>query len=122
MLSKVITKDTLNYVGFLLKRGLKGDTISGYLSSIRAAHIFRVFCSPALRGDIVTAIINGAKKRDLSEKHAPRLAVTPALMRELKDRLKDKRMPVYDKRLFWCVACLAFWGSLRVNEILAVKT
>ena len=30
-------------------------------------------------------------------------------------------IPLYDKRLFWCVACLAFWGSLRVHEILAVQ-
>ena len=68
----------------------------------------------------MTAVINRAKNRDLSDK--PRLAVTPALMTELKDRLKEDRMPVYDKRLFWCVACLTFWGSLRVHEILTVKT
>ena len=32
------TKETLNYVGYLLRKGLKGDTISGYLSSIIRWH------------------------------------------------------------------------------------
>ena len=104
-----------------MKRGLKMDTISGYLSSIRAAHFCIGFCRPALREDIVTAIINGAKKRDLSEELAPRLAVKPALSRELKDSLKDECIPVYDKRLLWCMAYLAFWGSLQIHEILAVQ-
>ena len=32
------TKETLNYVGYLLRKGLKGDTILEYLSSIRHTH------------------------------------------------------------------------------------
>jgi hypothetical protein len=75
----------------LLRRGLKWHTIWGYLSSIRVAHIFRGFCMPAIREDIVVAVINGAKNRDLLDKHVSRLSDTPALMRELKDRLKEER-------------------------------
>ena len=34
-------KDVLNLVGYFLKKGLKGETISNYLASVRAAHIYR---------------------------------------------------------------------------------
>ena len=113
--------DTLNYVGYLLRRGVKGDTISSYVSSIRAAHIFRGYCCPALRDELVTAVINGARNRDLGDTRAPRLAMTPALMREFKERIKVEKMSLYDKRLLWCVAVFSFWGSLRVHKILSVK-
>jgi hypothetical protein len=48
-------------------------------------------------------------------------SMTPALMREFKDRITVERLSLYDKRLLWCVAVFAFWGSLRVHEILSVK-
>ena len=85
--------DTLNYVGFLLKRGIRGDTIASYLSSIRAAHIYRGYCCPAQKEDLVTAVINGCKNRDLGVTRDTRLAMTPALMRVFKDRLKLRGWP-----------------------------
>ena len=56
--------DTLNYMGFLVRRGLRGYTIAGYVSSIRAAHIYRGYNCPALKEDLMTAMINGCENRD----------------------------------------------------------
>ena len=38
---------------------------------------------------------DGAKNRDLADTRAPKLAMTPALMRELKDRLKWEKLSRY---------------------------
>ena len=43
-------------LGWLRKRGIKVDTISSYVSSIRAAHIYRGYCCPVLREEPVTAL------------------------------------------------------------------
>ena len=50
---------------------------------------------------------------------APRLAMTPALMRELKDQIRVEKMSKYDKRLIWSI--YSYWASLRLHEILSVK-
>ena len=34
-------KDVLNLIGYFLKKGLKGETISSYLSSVKTAYIYR---------------------------------------------------------------------------------
>ena len=74
-----------------------------------------------MREDLVTAVINWAKNRDLGTPEPLRLAMMPALMRELKDQIKVEKMSRYENRLIWCISVFAFWGSLRVHEILSVK-
>ena len=59
--------NTLNFIGFLLKRGLKGDTIASYMSSVRTVHIYKGYSCPALKDDVVEAVIGGAKNRDLGD-------------------------------------------------------
>ena len=44
-----------------------GPEYKGVRSSIRAAHIYRGYNCPALKKDLVTAMINGCKNRDLGE-------------------------------------------------------
>ena len=48
-------------------------------------------------------------------------AITPALLRVFKDKLKAERLAKYDKRLLRVVATFAFLGSLMFNENLFVK-
>ena len=67
--------------------------MTSYMSSKCAAHIYREYVCTALKNDVVLAIINGAKNRDLEEVHLPRLAVTPQLLKIIKDRLEDERIP-----------------------------
>ena len=43
------------------KKGLKGETISNYLASVRAAHIHRGVECPDLRAEMVEAVLSGAR-------------------------------------------------------------
>ena len=113
--------DTLNFVGYLLSKGLRGDTVASYMSSIRAAHLYRGISCPALKDEVVQAVINGAKNQNLKETRASRLAMTPKLLRIFKDRLKASKLPKWDKQLLWCACCWCFWGSLRIHEMLSVN-
>ena len=114
-------KDVLNLVGYFLQKGLKVETISNYLASVRAAHIYRGVEYPDLRAEMVEAVLSGARNRDLGESREPRLAMTPGLMRIFKDRLKLEKMRNLDKRLVWAIATMAFWGSLHIHEICATS-
>ena len=52
-----------------------------------------------MREDLVTAVINWAKNRDLGTPGPLRLAMMPAIMRELKDQIKVEKMSRYENRL-----------------------
>ena len=95
--------------------------IQSYMSSVRAVHIYKGYNCPALKDGVVEAVIGGAKNRKLGEVRGMRLAMTPELMREFKTSLKEEKMGQFDKRLIWAVATFAFWGSLRIHEILLVE-
>ena len=98
---------------------MKGETISNYLVSVRAAHIYRGLECLGLRAEMVEAVLSGARNRDLGESRELRLAMTPGLMRIFKDRLKLEKMKNMDKRLVWAIATMVFWVSLRIHEICA---
>ena len=93
-------------------------TIQSYMSSVRAVHIYKGYYCPSLKDGVVEEVIGGAKNRELGE---VRVAMTPELMREFKTCLKGEKLGQLDKRLIWVVAIFAFWGSLRIHEILSVE-
>ena len=64
-------KDVLNLVGYFLQKGLKVETISNYLASVRAAHIYRGVEYPDIREEMVEAVLSGARNRDLGESKYP---------------------------------------------------
>ena len=45
--------DILNFIGFQLRRGLRGATIQSYMSSVRAVHIYKGYTCPALKDGVV---------------------------------------------------------------------
>ena len=49
--------DILNFIGFLLRRGLKGETIQSYMSSVRKMHIYNGYSCPALKDKVVEAVV-----------------------------------------------------------------
>ena len=52
---------TLNFIGYLLIRGLQANTIETYLSGIRNAHIVRGVDPHHLKDEIVKCVIEGHK-------------------------------------------------------------
>jgi integrase len=122
-------KSTLAYTGYLLGskeqggRGLAGDTVERYLSAVRMLHLRKGFFSPWVRPDIVKQITKGAANRDQIEKRmagkAGKHAMTPDLMRSLKQSLFDANLNLSKKRIIWAVSTVCWAGALRIHEILA---
>lgn len=118
------TKETLTYIGWLLKfRKVSANTVEKYMSGIRLAHLKSGFVVPALKPEIVKAVIEGAAQaervKERLENKAERLAVTPATLKLIKHELKKSNLPIIRKRLIWLVCTLAFNGSFRIGELLA---
>ena len=124
--------ELVNFVAACTSQGLRTSTIKTYLGRIHTVHELLGWCKPP-KSNLVKRMIAGALHLQSSPKK--RLAVSPALMKELKDRatrsswtLKKKvrksvshvwiyLIPLF-QRLFWLTCCTLFHGSLRSSEIL----
>ena len=119
-------RETLTYIGWLLTvRKVSAGTVEKYLSGIRLAHLKAGFSVPALKPEVVKAIIDGKAQSEkiearLSQK-AERLAVTPSTLKLLRHELQKSNWPLAKKRLTWLIATVAFNGSFRIGELLATE-
>ena len=117
-------KETLTYIGWLRSvQKVQAVTIEKYMSGIRVAHLKRGHMVPALRPDIVRAVLDGAAQQDEIEmklkNKPPRLAVTLDIMELIHFELSGMNWDHSKKRMVWMVCCLCFSGSFRIHEILA---
>ena len=114
---------TLEFIGWMRARGLKGSTMSTYLSGVRMYHIATGQNEPGLREPIVKLILKGQGNMDKLRKwllgKVGRLPVTIKMMKLLKLKLGKVDWPMAVVRLFWAVACLAWAGSFRIHELLS---
>ena len=102
------TKETLTYIGWLLNsRKVCASTVEKYMSGIRLAHLKAGHVVPALKPDIVKAVIDGAAQseriKDRLKEKPERLAVTPATLKLIKHELKKSNWSIARKRLIWLV-------------------
>lgn len=119
-------RETLTYIGWLLEvRKVSASTVEKYLSGIRLAHLKAGFAVPALKPDIIKAIIDGKAQSEKIharlENKAERLAVTPSTLKLIRHELQKSNWPIAKKRLTWLVATIAFNGSFRIGELLSTN-
>ena len=113
---------TLNFIGYLLVKGLQANTIETYLSGIRNAHIVRGVDPHHLKDEIVKCVIKGHKNTGRVELPKPfRLPVTIDDLIIFRRNLSKLDMHWRDKILYWTVCTWCFAGSFRIHEILSVK-
>ena len=110
----------------LNSRKVRASTVEKYMAGIRLAHLKAGFAVPALKPDIVKAVIEGTaqseKIKDRLKEKPERLAVTPATLRLIKHELKKSNWPIARKRLVWLVCTTAFNGSFRIGELLSQES
>ena len=116
-------ESVLTLLAYLFERTtLKAATINNLLSALRTAHLTKGHYVHVLRPDIVSSLLKGRANRDASETRRveERLPVTVDILKMLRLILDlDKNMSEGYKLLIWSVSLMAFWGSLRVGEILS---
>ena len=115
-------QNTLIYVAWLIKRGVRASTIEVYLSGIRAAHLESGLNPPNIRTDRIKLIINGKSHEDCQKKQTgeltTRLPITPNMLKLFKAELSNSNMSYSDTRMIWAVACMLFFGGFRPGELL----
>ena len=115
-------KDVLCFVAFMANRKVLDTTISKYLSAIRYALLSSGYECENLRTPVVKQVLKGIHnlRRDplaLAEKKTRR-AMTVFHLRLLGHALATSKMSEYSKSAIWAVSLAAFWGSLRIGEVL----
>ena len=113
----------LTLVGWMIKRRLKGTTMSKYISALRMYHLSMGHNEPVLREPIIKLILKGKSNWDNVQKkisgEVGRLPVTSLVMKLIKRKaIKEDMLPL-DRMLFWAVSCILWNGSFRVHEILS---
>ena len=119
-------RETLAYVGWLLEvRKVSANTVEKYISGVRLAHLKAGFSVPALKPDIIKAIIDGKAQSEKIEarlkQKVERLAVTPSTLKLIRHELQKANWPLAKKRLTWLISTVAFNGSFRIGELLATN-
>lgn len=107
----------LNYVLALDADGLKPSSIENYLSAIKMAH--KAFGFPiVIDRDILNPVLKGMD--NLQEANPPRrLAVTPAILKLIRNQLKKQKWTILYKRMIWCACLFLFWSCCRSAELFA---
>ena len=117
-------RETLIFIDWLVNdRKVAASTIKSYLAGIGKFHILDGFDEPKLKSTLVKQIIKGKlnKEKMTASKTgtAGRLAVTPDMLKLLKELIRRWDRPIEEKLLVWAVATVAFFGGFRIHEILA---
>ncbi len=102
-------------------RGLSHSTIKSYISALKFVHNLRGFSADHITSDFtITLLLKGASKITLSAPvNNTRRVVTFPLLITLGSRIARTDWDPLAKQVIWCAATTAFFGSLRLGEILA---
>ena len=117
-------RETIIFIDWLVNdRKVKSATINTYLAGIKKVHILQGFDEPKLKTTLIKQLIKGKhnmelNKRYLTDDHG-RLPVTITTLKLIKEKLRQSDRNIENKLLIWSVATIAFFGGVRIHEILS---
>ena len=117
-------RETIIFIDWLVNdRKVKSATINTYLAGIKKIHILHGFEEPNLKTILIKQLIKGKHNMELNQKHLTddhgRLPVTLTTLKLIKEKLRQSARSIECKLLIWAVATVAFFGGVRIHEILS---
>ena len=105
----------------LVSHNLKHSTVSAYLSSLATIHRLKGIDDTNCNNYISKTILRGAENLDLytTVKKNHRAAMSLPILKILGHEIANSTWPVSVKQVIWTTCCIAFFGSLRLGEILS---
>jgi hypothetical protein len=108
----------------LSTKDLSHCTVKAYLHDISLVHKLKNIDHSNFNDFLLTTTLKGAENLELYEnlhkKGKP--TITIQLLRNIGTEIAKSNLSKRDKQVFWASLTLAFWGSLRMGEVLAKKT
>ena len=109
----------VNYILALTMEKLAPSTIKTYVSRIASLHRC-LGSAPRWESEDIRLLMKGVANLPRSpDSSKSRLAITPAVLRTLCEKLRSSSMPDTMKKMMWAAACLLYAGSLRSCELLS---
>ena len=114
-----LNEGTLRLFVTFIAHSLSFATIQTYLASLRHRHIELGFPSNFDQMDSLRFLLRGIKRVKGSRVRQQRIPVTPLMLRQLKEALRQSRYSEADKLMLWAAFTTAFFGFLRSSEFCA---
>jgi len=100
---------------------LRAATVKSYLAAISLAHKFKGLDSSPCNGFLAKNLLKGAENLEfyLNISRESRKAMSLPILKILGHQLAKSDLSEMDRLVIWAAAVVAFFGSLRLGEILA---
>ena len=120
-----LTQEILNdYISWAtLEKRLKNSTIVTYVASLSSIHQLFGYSGKIFTSLISKALIRGSNNL-APTLHSPshtRKVFSISLLKLLGHAIATQTWPEHSKRVIWACACVSFFGSFRIGELLASK-
>ncbi len=101
-------------------KGLNPATVESYVHTLKLMHEIQNLDCQAFNSSAVKLTIKGASNLQLyvEQKSVQRNVVTLPMLRIIGHRIAGQVWDQQSKQIIWVACCLAFFGSLRMGEIL----
>ena len=110
------------FTTYLIGKGLKKATISGYLSALRFYELAKGADKPCENSELTKHLLLGHANASRDPRKAvyekQRRPITGKILQLLGHSIASSSKPDFEKSLIWAVCTTAFWGSFRISELL----
>jgi hypothetical protein len=104
-------------------KDLSHSTVEAYIQDFSLLHKLRNIDNSSCKSFLITTTLKGAKNLDLYDNvdFKGKAMISLSLLRNIGYQISKDDMTRNDKQVFWSALTLAFWGSLRMGELLSNK-
>jgi hypothetical protein len=104
----------------LTEKNLKSKSVFSYIHSLKVIHSLKGLSCESFDSQILKAILRGGENLEIykSESRATRKAMNLPLLKLIGHSLANTGWSENTIRVIWSACCLAFFGSLRMGELL----
>ena len=114
----------LGFITYLHRiRNLAPSTVTSYMAAVKLWQAMKGFPPSDWSDPVILLILKGYRNLALTQLKTPQVksVITWPVLRLLRAEIWKLNMSELDRQCYWTASVLAFWGSLRMGELLEGK-